>query len=272
MAYSQNILSTSGVVGITGGWTGSYQNTYGFSSIRVSWFCDVDTTVNIRQGGDTGTTMFVSTALGVANKASTFAVPIYETYANVDISFVSPPNSFNLDTFFFPNSITTSSSVITLQLTGATGSVSFNNIDQGGSKLIISGNVACDSNTMDNIAIRINGDIWGNYTWQEVYGVGPNAGAFGQGDDHIRVASVGTTGWIGPIFSAFNLEFPNYNNAFISKSSISISGAYPDDIGKSYVLAFGGWWPGTSPITDVEIYTEGGSNFITNSIFNLQIV
>lgn len=270
MAYPQNALSTSGVTGITGGWTGQYQNTYGYGSIRVSWLSDQNSTVNVKQGGTIATTMFTDSTPAVANVAKTTLVQVYDTYANVNISFASTPTVFNLETFFFPSSSSPSIPIQTIQLTSATGTVTFNNIPQTGSKLSFYGSIGSSHTTIDNINITINGDTTLSYTWQEVYGVGGVVGAFGIGDTKMRMLVCGGNHF-GPLFSTFSLEYANYANALITKAGIATCGAFPSSTGQPYILIFAGWLNKFPPITSIVMKMEVG-NFIVGSIINMQII
>lgn len=272
MAYPQNILSIEGVTGITGGWTGVAANTYGTASMRVSWLSDQDTTLNIRQGGDTGTSMFTNTSSGVANISNSVTAPVLSTFANVDIEFASTPSELILQTFFFSTNVTNSSVYSqTIELTGTTGTVTFDNIPQNGSKIILYGNLQSTSSVLlDTLDIQFNGDTGPNYVWQETYSTNNVVGG-GQGINVTqgRIAAIGLTGATG-INSSFIGTITNYTNTNIYKSMLSTSQGYP--AAGYYLIQFGSIWLSNNPITSITLYSDNGDAFIPNSIFTIEII
>lgn len=270
MSYIQPTLSIYGVTGITGGWTGSATNTYGYNTVRVSWLADQDTNLNIEQGPYvSNTTMFNNGYTGTANNSMSVIVPVLSEVTNVNIIFASTPTVLTLETFFF-NTMSSLSNIETIQLTSTTGNVVFYNIPQNGTNLILTGNLQSTSATLDGVDIQFNGDAGPNYVWQEIYGTNlVVGGSQGISVTEGRIGPIGLTGATG-IQSSFSATISNYTDQNIYKAVLSVAQGYP--AGGYYLITTGSIWRNNDPITSITLYSENGADFAINSIFNLQII
>jgi hypothetical protein len=151
-------------------------------------------------------------------------------------------------------------------LTANTSSVTFSNIDQNYTDLVIVANVATSVAGAQNV-MRFNGST-GNYSTTEIYGTGSAISSYRfTGQSYLWFSSgVGIGSTLGQ--SSFTAHLNNYANSTANKTTMmrlsSNSGTYPGT-----VLAVG-MWSNTSPITSVTLFADTGSTtWLAGSTFDL---
>lgn len=155
----------------------------------------------------------------------------------------------------------------TIEVASLVTSVTFSNIPQGYTNLIVKISArSSDGNTDDGTNIYLNNDTTtGNYSFRRLRGTGSSAISDSSSSSYrwFQVpASTATTNTFG------NLEayIPNYTSS--NYKSVSIDMITENNATAAAAGIVAGFWNSTSAITSVTI-ASGGNYFLTNSTFTL---
>ena len=164
------------------------------------------------------------------------------------------------------------------ELTSATASVTFSNIDTLVSKwdtiagvtsrhLVVGVNAASvDATGETTLYLRFNGDVDVNYNWQRLNGVAAAALADrGTAESAIRIGTIpGTT--YADSFGGGTTLIPHAFNTTNHKATLSLAGAVENS-----VITTTGRWADASAIASMNLF-DSGSDFATGSTFWLGVV
>jgi hypothetical protein len=146
-------------------------------------------------------------------------------------------------------------------LASATASVTFSNIPQGYTDLIIEVVIGNSANGTRDLQWKLNGDSGSNYSSTSIESEG-SAVYSGRDTNFTYLRSNGSSNNTPSNYTRIN--FMNYSNATTFKSMISRSHAV-----SWYVITKTLLWRNTSPITSIVFTSESSSNFVTGSTFNM---
>lgn len=149
------------------------------------------------------------------------------------------------------------------QTPGAVASVTFSNIPQGYTDLVLVVNgFTSNSNVGDNVGVRFNGDSGSNYSWMRTFAVGTTASTRSSSQTVLGQAAIGG-GAALPSTITYNIQ--NYSNANTYKTVL-----YKSNDGVTQVTLSTGVWQSFSPITSVNINTyASGVNFGSTTTFTI---
>lgn len=158
--------------------------------------------------------------------------------------------------------------IATNTLTTATASVTFSNLPQGYTDLVLvaAGKSSSTVNDYDVIVMRLNGNTGTNYSYTAILGDGVNtASERGSNVSSMSIARLSSN----KSFSGFDatiIHFINYSNTTTNKTVISRSNAPQEfyEVG-SYV----GLFRSTDAISTILIYPGVGASFASGSTFTI---
>lgn len=145
-------------------------------------------------------------------------------------------------------------------LASASASVTFNNIPQGYTDLVLNLWAKAPSANL-GVAMQFNSDTSASYSYTQFGGNG--SVAFSNRESNITYARFGNNTQTDGTPTQANIQ--NYSNSTTYKSILSRSGS---PVGGGTV-GFINLWRNTSPITSLTIFPEGGGNWGAGSTFNL---
>ena len=145
-------------------------------------------------------------------------------------------------------------------LTGSVSSVTFSNIPQNFTDLVVVCWTKAPSANV-GLSMQFNGDTSSNYSYTQIAGSGTTAASNrGTSQTYARFGNnIQTNG------TYTKADIQNYSNSTTFKTLISRSGSAAD----GGVVAFVNLWRSTSAITSLTISPEGGGNFGSDTTFNL---
>ena len=154
--------------------------------------------------------------------------------------------------------------IATTTLGSAQATVTFSSIPGTYTDLVLITNSRSDSTTR-GVSVQFNNDTGSNYSVTRLRGDGSTASsnrASNQtyieiGDQNI---STDTAGNIGNVIC----HIQNYSNATTYKTTLSRA-----NVADVTVRAIVGLWRSTNAITEIDIISSGGNNFISGSTFTL---
>lgn len=154
--------------------------------------------------------------------------------------------------------------IATQTLTAAATSISFSNIPQGYTDLIMVYNCALTA-AGGGMKFQVNGDTGTNYSWTFLQGNGTTVvSGRASADNKIAIppwqSQVGTTNNSG--VGTLNLQ--NYSNTTTYKTAIAKGGD-----GGFEAATHVGLWRNTSAITSITILNQGGTSIKENSTFTI---
>lgn len=152
--------------------------------------------------------------------------------------------------------------IATNTLTAAAASVTFSNLPQTYTDLVLVVNPL--SAIADNVALQFNGDTGTNYSTSILWGNGSAAGSTRQSNTAnpymSYYASTNTTQ------SNVIIQIMNYTNSTTNKTSLSRANNVATGCGTDAITML---WRNTAAITSIVVKQVGGNNFSTGSTFNL---
>ena len=159
---------------------------------------------------------------------------------------------------------TTYSPIATTTLGSDTATITFSSISGSFTDLIVIINSRSASTTR-GVSFQFNNDTGSNYSVTRLRGDGSTASsnrASNQtyleiGDQNI---STDTAGNLGNVI----VHIQNYSNSTTYKTTLSRA-----NVADNTVRAIVGLWRSTNAITEIDIISSGGNNFVTGSTFTL---
>jgi hypothetical protein len=148
--------------------------------------------------------------------------------------------------------------IATNTFTSAASTLTFSNIPQGYTDLVIIANYANSGGQSDSY-LRFNGDSGTNYSKTQLYGTGSAAGS----NNQANFSNFGGFGYVGTTLSNTVCNIMNYSNSTTYKTVIVRSN---DTAGLT--MANVGLWRSTAAITSIVI-GFANNNFISGSTFTL---
>ena len=148
---------------------------------------------------------------------------------------------------------------IASQTSGAVSSVTFSNIPQGYTDLVLVCNAANNTGVGYLVQLQFNGDTTTKYSQTRLHGDGGSAASLRE--------SSGTEAWLAwttSVFSTIKIDILNYSNTTTNKTSISRWGAAAYRVGSWVAL-----WRSTAAITSIKILSESPSVFTSGSTFTI---
>jgi len=185
--------------------------------------------------------------------------------------YLNPVNTFGGSTGATPSWVAGNGQVLIQRvvLTGATGTVTFSNIPQVFSNLIITGIARGTAVALNvNLQIQFNGDTTTtNYWWQAIAGTNatPTTGA---SNTYTILGQVPGASATANCVGNFTCVIPEYSNSTFFKSFNSFNGYIASSATNSAVYSFANQWNNTSPITSITLNMNGG-NILADSRFKL---
>jgi hypothetical protein len=146
-------------------------------------------------------------------------------------------------------------------LASAAASVTFSNIPQGYTDLVIEVVIGNSANGTRDLQWKLNGDSGSNYSSTSMESEG-SAAYSGRDTNFTYLRSNGSSNNTPSTYTRIN--FMNYSNATTFKSMFARSNAV-----SWYVITKALLWRNTSPITSIVFTSESSSNFVTGSTFNM---
>lgn len=148
-------------------------------------------------------------------------------------------------------------------LTSNTASVTFSNIPQDYTDLVLVFNPRGSSDVESDINIRFNSDSGSNYSMTRMYGQGATKGSDRQ--TNTTDINIGRQG--GSVFAINIVNIMNYSNSSTFKTVVARSGHATS--GSSITLGNCGLWRSTSAITSINLIQTGAQSYKTGSSFTL---
>jgi hypothetical protein len=149
----------------------------------------------------------------------------------------------------------------------ATSSVTFSSIPAGYTDLQIVSVVRCsNAGQSDTLAMRLNGDSAGNYSWTLLRGNGSTASSLRSSNTtYLGIAEVIGAAQTAGIFNVVTTNLMNYSNTTTNKTAISRS-----SVSANYgAEAWATMWRNTAAVTSINLSMVNGSNIVTGSTFSL---
>lgn len=150
--------------------------------------------------------------------------------------------------------------IATTTASGSQSTITFSSISSAYTDLylVASANAV---NNLDYLCIQLNGDTSTNYSNTQLYGTGSTASSTRSSNSN-RLLLTTLPVSSSPTIALCNIM--NYSNATTYKS-ILVRTSYS----AGQVDAFACLWRSTSSITSITVFTNGGNNFSSSSIFTL---
>lgn len=115
--------------------------------------------------------------------------------------------------------------------------------------------------------VKFNSDSGSNYSWHRIYGDGETASVSSvSSTTAMDLAVVGFAGNTNP-FGAVILDILDYTNTGKNTTCRSLAGS--DRNGAGTIAIYSGAWYNTAAVTNIDITTDSGNQFTTNSRFAL---
>lgn len=156
--------------------------------------------------------------------------------------------------------------IATNTLTAAAASVTFSNLPQTYTDLVLVMNgQSVQATTYDNLIIQFNGDTGSNYSRTRLNGY--SGGAVSERSSNATSHLIGPitgTSYSSSIFSPSITQIQNYTNTTTNKTAL-----YRSNSQDGYVQAGVALWRNTAAITSITIQTLSGSNLAANCTFTL---
>ena len=153
--------------------------------------------------------------------------------------------------------------IATQELSSNAASVSFSNIPQTYTDLVLVINVRGSSDTESDIGFRVNSDTASNYSQTRIYGQVSSVGS-DRGSSATSI-NIGRQG--GSVFAPNTIHIMNYANTTTNKTILARSSHATS--GSSITLANVGLWRSTSAITGITLIQLGAQSYKTGSTFTL---
>jgi len=149
----------------------------------------------------------------------------------------------------------------------AVSSVTFSSIPAGYTDLQIVSVVRCsNAGQSDTLAMRLNGDSAGNYSWTLLRGDGSTASSLRSSNTtYLGIAEVIGAAQTAGIFNVVTTNLMNYSNTTTNKTAISRS-----SVSANYgAEAWATMWRNTAAVTSINLSMVNGSNIVAGSTFSL---
>lgn len=153
--------------------------------------------------------------------------------------------------------------IATNTLTSNAASVTFNNIPQSYTDLVLVFNPRGSNDVESDINIRFNSDSASNYSVTRMYGQVSTAGS--DKTTSSTDLNIGRQG--GSLFAINMINIMSYSNSSIFKSVIARYGHATS--GSSITVETIGLWRSTSAITSITLIQTGAQSYKTDSSFTL---
>jgi hypothetical protein len=152
--------------------------------------------------------------------------------------------------------------IATTTLSASTSSITFSNIPNTYTDLVVITNTKLNSG-ITALDFRFNGDTASNYSYTRMYANDLNAVSTDRESNltGMRIGFTSSTDYVNGIF-----EINNYKNTVSNKTVLGRSGV--NDYG-GYVFFYTGLWRSTSAINSVTIYSDNSTNFVSGSNFTI---
>jgi hypothetical protein len=149
-------------------------------------------------------------------------------------------------------------------LTSSSSSVTFSNIDQSYTDLVLVTNVKGPTSNLESLRLRFNGDSGTNYsvTWMRGDGTSASSGR----ETSQNVLLVGRAGFQSEMFSPNIIQIINYSNTTTNKTCLVRSSAPQTTSGEAWTNV--GLWRSTAAITSIVVSLDT-SLFAVGSTFDL---
>jgi hypothetical protein len=148
---------------------------------------------------------------------------------------------------------------IASQTSGAVSSVTFSNIPQGYTDLLLVCNAANNTGNGYLVQLQFNDDTSTNYSATRLHGNGSSVSSLRESG-----LPAAWLAWTTTVFSTVKIDILNYSNAATNKTSISRWGTPAYRSGSWVAL-----WRSTAPITSIKILSESPSVFTSGSTFTI---
>jgi len=123
-----------------------------------------------------------------------------------------------------------------------------------------------DSDTTDFIELTFNNDTGANYDWRTVMQTGSRSTSANNSANEIKMGFIVGANAPSNVFSNVELIIPDYANTANQKTLEGHCNARATNFsGGISVSAFAGFWRDNSAITEIDLVSEGGSNFVAGS-------
>jgi len=155
------------------------------------------------------------------------------------------------------------------QSASGVSSVTFNNIPQGYTDLVIVSYINSARGTnLDSFAVRFNGDTGNNYSYTLLQGNTSSGVSSSRqtSQSNIFVGNFAASS-ASNNFSTNTLNVQDYSNSTKFKNTLSRGGAITSAV--TDVEMVSGLWANTAPITSITLRSETGSNFNAGSTFTI---
>jgi len=159
--------------------------------------------------------------------------------------------------------MSTQTPIASITLNAATSSVTFANIPQTYTDLVVVTNFAMTANDQYAHYVQVNGDTGGNYSRTILYGDGSSAGSARQSDNSSFYFGTWNTDMDTTDRAVTNIFFNNYSNTTTFKTAIGRYNVASKEVGVGV-----GTWRNTAAITSINLATNS-TTYIAGSTFNL---
>ncbi len=153
------------------------------------------------------------------------------------------------------------------ELTIDTATVTFASISGDFVALKIVGYIRTDAAAdFDELTINFNNDVGSNYDYRLILQKAARATAANAGGSNILVGRIAGDTAPSNVFGALEFIIPSYENALNQKTLVGMSSNRETNFsGGLMVSTFVGFWRDNSPITEIDIAANGGSNIMSGS-------
>jgi hypothetical protein len=149
----------------------------------------------------------------------------------------------------------------------AQASIEFTSIPQDGTDLVVLVSSRRDqSGTTGALGIRLNGDTGSNYSARTLSGNGSSASSFAT-TTYGYAGETGNSTDTSNTFASSFIYIPNYTSG--TAKSYGSDSVTENNATTAFQSIAGGLWTGTSAITTVTIFPQGGNNLVTGSTISL---
>lgn len=153
--------------------------------------------------------------------------------------------------------------IATIALTSSTSSITFSNLPQTYTDLVLVVNCGASVGAGDNLYARMNGDTGTNYSMTEVNGYGSAARSARTSNTTVTHLSY-YVGFGSGVTNVFVSNFMNYANTNTNKTILTRCGHA--STGTEALVSL---WRSTSAITSIQIYPSSSGTLSSDSTFTL---
>lgn len=153
-------------------------------------------------------------------------------------------------------------------LDSTTATVTFSNIPDIYEDLLLvaSGRTTYTSTLDSNMRLRFNNDATASYIVEAAYGNGASGAQFRNTYDHIYGGFVPSAISTASTFSSSKIKISNYAKNITKE--VSIENVHENNASTAYIGLIHAWWNKTTPITEIDIYTNNNP-YVQHSSFTL---